>query len=83
MKKLLVLVVVLAVLIVPIVASAGNIEMIGMKRVGHGILIIWHPDNTVSEYVVLVKNGTTKLVKSRSLDIKDYPLKQNVCVNCK
>ena len=75
MKKLLVLVIALSVLVAPIVASAGNIHMIAMKRVGHGVLVIWHPDNTVSQYVMVKKNGTTKLVKVKTLDIKDYPLK--------
>ena len=81
MKKVLViLVVAVAMVIGPSYALADNIHMIGMKRVGHGVLIIWHPDNTVSQYVMLVKNNITKLVKVKTLDIEEYPLPyQKIC----
>lgn len=75
MKKLLV--VLLMVSLLPVVASA-DISMVAMKSNGGGEYVVWHPDGTVSLYVHQTVDNTQKLIKIRSLDPADYPLKSRI-----
>lgn len=52
------------------------IVMIGIKSLGNGEFIIWHPDNTVSLYVLVEKGKEKRLIKVKDLDIKENPIEE-------